>query len=347
MNRSRLVALVAAALLAVGSHPLKADVKTEEKTRVQFAGVLGGIVNLFGGKSAREGVTSAVALKGERKATTSGDTGRIVDLAEEKIYELDVKRKTYKVMTFAELRRQMDEARRKAEEESRKAQARDKDKEKDKAPERDPNAKEMEIDFDIKETGQKKTVSGFDTREVVLTITVREKGKKLEESGGLSLTSDMWIAPTVAAMKEIRDFDVRFAQQLAGPMIAGASPEEMGRMLAAYPMMKDALAKMSAEGAKLDGTPLMTVLTFDAVKSADQVAQEAKQGGDDDKTKDNSSVGGLLGGLARRAAQRRSGGQDENKTRVTFMTTTTEVLKISTDVAAADVAVPAGFKENR
>jgi hypothetical protein len=156
----------------------------------------------------------------------------------------------------------------------------------------------------------------------------------------------MWIAPTVAALKEIRDFDVRFAQKLAGPMIAGASPEEMGRMLAAYPMMKDALAKMSAEGAKLDGTPLLTVMTFDAVKSADQVAQEAKQG-DDDKTKDNSSVGGLLGGLARRAAQRRSGGQDENKTRVTFMTTTTEVLKISTDVAATDVAVPAGFKENK
>jgi hypothetical protein len=346
MNRSRLVAPLLVALLAAGSHPLKADVKTEEKTRVQFAGVLGGIVNLFGGKSAREGVTSAVALKGERKATTSGDTGRIVDLAEEKIYDLDVKRKTYKVMTFAELRRQMDEARRKAEEESRKAQARDKDKDKEKAPERDPNAKEMEIDFDIKDTGQKKSVSGFDTHEVVLTITVREKGKKLEESGGLSLTSDMWIAPTVAALKEIRDFDVRFAQKLAGPMIAGASPEEMGRMLAAYPMMKDALAKMSAEGAKLDGTPLMTVMTFDAVKSADQVAQEAKQG-DDDKTKDNASVGGLLGGLARRATQRRSGGQDENKTRVTFMTTTTEVLKISTDVAATDVAVPAGFKENK
>ena len=43
MNRSRLVTPLVVALLAVGSHPLKADVKTEEKTRVQFAGVLGGI----------------------------------------------------------------------------------------------------------------------------------------------------------------------------------------------------------------------------------------------------------------------------------------------------------------
>jgi hypothetical protein len=29
------------------------------------------------------------------------------------------------------------------------------------------------------------------------------------------------------------------------------------------------------------------------------------------------------------------------------MTSTTEVLKVVTDVAAADVAVPAGFKENK
>jgi hypothetical protein len=117
-------------------------------------------------------------------------------------------------------------------------------------------------------------------------------------------------------------------------------------MLAAYPMMKDALAKMSAEGGKLDGTPLMTTLTFDVVKSADQIAQDAKQG-DDDKSRDNGSVGGLLGGLARRGIQRRSGAQDENKARTTFMTSTTEVLKISTEVAAADVAVPAGYKENK
>ena len=350
MRHPRFALPLVLVLVALSPYSLRADVKTDEKTRVQFTGVLGGIVNLFGGKSAREGVTSTVAVKGDRKATTnsSDNTGRIVDLGEEKIYDLDLKRKTYKVITFADLRRQIEEARRKGEEEARKAQAQAKDNKADKAPERDPNAKEMEIDFDIKNTGQKKTVSGFETHEVVLTITVREKGKTLEQSGGLLLTSDMWLAPTVAALKEIRDFDVRMAQKMTSAVLSGASPEEMGRMMATYPMMKDALAKMSAEGGKIDGTPLTTTLTFDAVKSADQVAQDSKQG-DEDKSKDNSSVGGLLGGLARRATQKRSGGQDENKdkARVTFMTSTTEILKISTDVAAADVAVPAGFKENK
>ena len=46
----------------------------------------------------------------------------------------------------------------------------------------------MEIDFDVKNTGEKKTINGFDTHEVVMTITVREKGKTLEQSGGMVVT---------------------------------------------------------------------------------------------------------------------------------------------------------------
>ena len=344
MQRSRIALLLALVLAIGGSRSLKADVKTEEKTRVQFSGVLGGVVNFFGGKAAREGVTSTVAVKGDRKATTADNTGKIIDLTEEKIYDLDIRRKTYKVTTFAELRKQMEDARRRAEEEAKKAQAREKDK-----PERDPNAKEMEIDFDVKDTGQKKSIAGYDAHEVVLTITAREKGKKLEESGGLVLTSDMWLAPTVAAMKEIRDFDARYAAKLAGPMMAGASAEDMGRMLAMYPQMKDALVKLAAEGNKLDGTPLSTTMTFETVKAAADVEKEAKESKADDDSKSNEKgVGGLLGGLARRAAQRRSsGGDGENKPRATFMTSTTEVLKIATDVAATDTAIPAGFNENK
>ena len=38
---------------------------------------------------------------------------------------------------------------------------------------------------------------------------------------------------------------------------------------------------------------------------------------------------------------------DAGKARATFMTISSEVLKVVTDVAAADVAVPAGFKENK
>src|SRR5207247_10169077 len=118
------VTFVALAIcLTIGSaHALKADVKSDEKSLVKFEGMLGKVVSLFGGKAAREGVKTSVAVKGDRKVSMSDTTGQIIDLREEKVYDLDVKKKTYKVTTFAEMRRQLEEAQRKAEEEAKKAQ---------------------------------------------------------------------------------------------------------------------------------------------------------------------------------------------------------------------------------
>src|SRR5438552_1157689 len=61
---------------------------------------------------------------------------------------------------------------------------------------------EMEVEFAIKSTGNKETINGWNTHEEVATVTVHENGKKLEESGGFVLTSDMWIGPRVPAMRE-------------------------------------------------------------------------------------------------------------------------------------------------
>jgi hypothetical protein len=343
MNRTRTIIALSAALLILSSYSLRADVREEQKAQVQFAGMLGRMFNMFGGKSAREGVTSTIAVKGDRKATTSDATGQIIDLGEEKVYDLDLKKKTYTVTTFAELRRRMEEARKKADENARKEAGR----EKEKPAAADPDAKQMEVDFDIKNTGAKKTINGFETHETVMTITVREKGKTLEQGGGMVTTSDMWLTSKIAAMKEVTDFDVRYAQKLYGTMIAGVSAEQMAAAMAMYPMMKPALGKMSAEGGKIDGTPIQTTTTMDAVKSAEQIAADAKAGGDDSKPTAGGGVSGMLGGFAKKMAQKKMGGDDANKDRATFMTMTSEVLKVVTDVSAADVAVPAGFKENK
>jgi hypothetical protein len=337
MTRLRFpLAAVLALLVAVPA--LRADVRTDEKTKFQLAGVVGKVINMFGGKAAREGVASTVAVKGDRKSTMNESTGQIIDLAEEKVYDVDVKRKTYKVTTFAELRRQMEDAQKKAEEEARKEQASGKSSE----PAPQKSEKEVEVDFDVKNTGETKTINGFNTHQAIATVTVREKGKTLEESGGLVMTTDMWLAPRIAAMKEITDFDVKFAQKLYGPMVAGASPQDMAAAMAMYPQMKQALAKMNAEGGKIEGTPILTTVTMDAVKSAAQLAEEAKAS-DDSKPSSARSVGGLLGGLAKKAAKK----DDEPKARATFLTTTVEVLKVTTDVTADNVAVPAGFKETK
>jgi hypothetical protein len=261
-------------------------------------------------------------------------TGQIVDLTEEKVYDLDLKKKSYKVITFAELRRRMEDAQKKAAEDARKQEGRE-------APAAASNEKQMEIDVDIRNTGEKKAINGFDTQQVIMTITLREKGRTLEQGGGMVATTDMWLAPKIAAMKEIADFDVRYAQKLYGGMFAGVSAEQMAAAMALYPMMKQAMGRMTTEGAKIDGTAITTTVRMDAVKSEEQMAEQATA----TEERPAAGLGGLLGGIAKKAAARK--GDDGSKARTTFMTSTNEVLAIATAVSAADVDVPVGFKESR
>jgi len=204
--RSRVLATFVLVLFA--SYGVFADVRTEQKTQVQFGGMLGRVMNLFGGQAAREGTTSTVLVKGNRKVTATGNTSQIIDLSEEQVYDLDLRRRTYKVTTFAEMRRRIEEAQRRAQENARKQQE----------PESPETAqgeqKEVEVDFEVKNTGETKTINGFDTKQTLVVITVREKGKTLDESGGLVLTSDTWLAPEQPALKEVGDFDRRYAEKL-------------------------------------------------------------------------------------------------------------------------------------
>lgn len=342
MTQFRVSVLLALCLMMSSVHALRADVRADQRTRFQFAGMFGKVVNLFGGKSAREGVTSTVAIKGNRKLTRTDTTGQIIDLDEEKIYDIDLKKKSYKVTTFAELRREMEEAQKKAAEDARKAQ-REEGGGASQSPSSNEAPQEVEVDFDVKNTGQTKTISGFNTRQAIMTVTVREKGKTLEQGGGLVMTTDMWLAPRIAALNEIGEFDAKYFQKLYGPVMAGASAQDMAAAMALYPMMKPAIEKMSAETGKLEGTAITTTVTMDAVKPADQVAEEQKSD-DDSKASAPRTVGGLLGGFARKIQKK---DDEAPKARATFMTTSHEVLKVATDVTAEELAIPAGFKENK
>ncbi|HKT79154.1 MAG TPA: hypothetical protein VJP86_02960 [Vicinamibacterales bacterium] len=336
MNRGTVATALTLGILAGSASTLLADVRADQKNLVKFEGALGRIVNMFGGKAAKDGVKSTDAVKGDRKISLSDTSGQIIDLAEEKIYDLDVKKKTYRVTTFEEIRRRMAEAQRKAEEDAKKQTA-------PADRPQDTSGKELEIDFDVKDTGLRKAINGFDTRQVVMTLAMREKGKTIDQSGGLVVTADTWLTPTIASMKELAEFNARYARQLAGPMIAGASPEEVASAMAMYPGMKDAMARLRTEGAKLDGTPILTTVIVEAVKSAEQLAEEQKTQQQQSQPSASGGLGGLAGGLMKKAVTK----SEPPKPRVTVMTTTNEVLKVTTDVAAADVAVPAGFKEAR
>ena len=329
MKRLVRIAVVACAVGAL-AVPASAEVKTRDKTQVKFEGMLGRMLSLFGGKGAKEGIESRTAVKGNRKATMSENTGQIVDLGEEKVYDLDLKKKQYTVTTFEEIRRKMREAEERARKEAEKEQPAEKPSEPQKP------TKEYEFDFDVKETGQKKQIAGYEARNVVATVTVREKGKTLDDSGGMVMTNDMWLGPQVPQMKEFADFDMRYWKQLQGPQAAAISAEQMATVLAMFPLVGKAMERMQKDGDKLSGTPLETTTMFESVLSKDQLTQAQAQS-------QQSSGGGGIGGLLAKKIIKK----EEPKQRATVMTLHHEILEIATSVAAADLAVPADFKEKK
>ena len=308
--------------------PSTADVKTRDKTQVKFEGMLGRMMGLFGGRAAKDGVVVTNAVRGDLKIELNDSTGRIVDLGEEKVYTLDMKRKTYEVKTFEELRRELREAQEKAEREAPKEEERRDEPAQEQAKDEKPE-REYEVDFDVKETGATKKLAGYDTREVVMTITVREKGRTLEESGGMVMTSNAWMGPDIPAMKELADFEMRYWKAIT-PEAEGMSAEQMAAILAMYPMLKSAMERQRTESASLQGTPLATTTVFEAVKSKEQLAQSSQQ---------QQGGGGLGGMLARRMMKR------DEKPRATILTITHETLEVTPDVAPGELQIPEGFKQ--
>ncbi len=316
---------LAVPMVALCAGSAVADVKTRDRTQVKLEGMLGRMMGMFGGKAAKDGLVTTNAVKGDRKIELNDSTGRIVDLKEEKVYALDMKKKTYEVTTFEELRRRMREAQEKARRETPK-------EEQPQEPQQEPGKpeKEVEVDFDVKETGQTKTLAGHNTREVVMTVTVREKGRTLDEGGGLVMTANSWMAPAIPALKELAEFEMRYWKAIA-PEAAGMSAEQMAALSAMYPLLQNAMERLKSEGSKLEGTPLATTTVLEAVKSKEQAAQQSQQSGG----------GGLGGMLARRMMKR------EDKPRATVLTINHETLEVTPSVAATDLDIPAGFREQK
>lgn len=321
MSRTLSIVSTATALAFTASIAL-ADGNVQQKTRVQFGGFVGGVVNVFGGKAAREGVTSTTAVKGDRRLTTTDRSGELVDLSEEKIYRLDYGRKSYSVVTFDELRRQYEEAKKDAEQDA-----------KEKKSEKKEEGPEYEVDFDVRETGEKQTINGYNTRQVITTVTVREKGKKLEQSGGAVLTADMWMGPKISAMREINAFNEKYFKQLYGDSLADM--QQMAVLMATTPTFAKAMKEFGKKRNAFDGEAVRTTLTFETVAAPGQDGEEEEV----------SSPAGMVGGLLRGAMKKRQEKKGEAPApgRSRLFESTTELLSASND--AGDVGIPAGFKQ--
>jgi len=338
MRRSPLVVgtLCLVLITAIG---LSADVKSRQKTQVKLEGMLGRMAGMFGGKAMKEGTVNTIAISGDRMMTVTDQSGELIDLAAERVYKIDFKGKSYKVQTFAEIRKDWEEAQAKMKEQA--AEAREK------ADQQSAGERQYEIDFSIDKSAERKTINGYDCQQVIMTIAMRQKGKKLEDGGGMVMTSDIWMGPKIAAMQEQTAFQERYIKKLFGTDTETMA-RDFAQVMAVYPQMQSGMARLQKESAKLDGTAILTTTKMESVMTPDQAqarADQQKSGG--------GGIGGIPGGLGGMFGKKKKAEEAPKdqpaaagaSNRATIMTTTMELLGVETSVAAADVELPAGFKQ--
>ncbi len=200
-------------------------------------------------KKVGEPITYTVYLKGNRMARVSSDTTQIVDLDAETITDINNADHTYTVMTFEQMRQQIENARKEME----KKQAEQKGKEATTSSEPPP---EMKFKVNVRETGATKDVSGVNASEAILAMQLEATDQKTQQTGSMAITNDMWMAQEIPGYDELREFEKRYAEKMKMVLSGAINPS----MLAMQPGMGQGLADLVKEMSKLKGVPVLQIM---------------------------------------------------------------------------------------
>jgi hypothetical protein len=156
-------------------------------------------------------------LKGQKMMTSTGDIDIIVDFGAQTITNVNNAKKTYTVKKFG-----------------------------------DAAAGEANTDvtMDVKETGQKKNVNGFNASEMLVTMNMdmdTGRGPAMK----MQLELDMWISPDVPGAGELRDFYRKNAANFPWRAMTGG---------AANPSMQKAMAQMQRAMTEINGVVVEQVM---------------------------------------------------------------------------------------
>jgi len=352
--------------LTLATCPLLfADYTYEETTQITGGSMLNmmKMMGHFSSEARKVGdpIVSTVYLKDNRMAKVTPDSIEIIDLDKETITHIDMIKKTYTVMTFQQMKDQIENAR----QEMEKKQA----EHPNAAPPPANQNPDVKVSFDVKvrKTGAEKQISGLDSKEAILTMTMNATDQKTQQSGAMAITNDMWMVPSIPGYEQVRDFQKRFAEKMA-TAYSGLGME-FSRALAQNPGATQGLADMGKEMQKLDGVPVLQIMRMGSTANGQPLpaASEAPlppdnspampSAGDVAKQSVTSALTSRLGGFGfgkkKKDDQQPPANQNANQsgntaqpTAAILMESQTTVSKFSSGaVDSSHFDVPAGFKQ--
>jgi hypothetical protein len=352
---------IALGLCTLLTTPSFADFRYDETTQIT-GGTIVSMMKFVGvfskdAKKTMDPITSTVLVQGNRMARINPDHTEIIDLDKETITTIDHKKKQYTVMTFNQMKQQMEEAMKKAKEQQAKAKP---------AEPQGNGAPPPKLNFkvNVRNTAATKHVAGLDAKESILSMQLEATDQQSGQTGSLAITNDMWMAPEIPGYDEVRDFNKRFAVKMG--VVFGDTFKPM--VAAMQPGSAVGMAEMAKEMSKLNGVPVMQVMRMGsttngqplpAASEAPLPASNGPSTGDVAKQSVSSAITSKLGGFGgfgkkkkdpaqqdQQAPDQSKSGQADTPTQSVLMESSTQMASFSSaPINSSQFSVPAGYAQ--
>jgi hypothetical protein len=249
----KLIKGVVLGVVVATSTSLYADFTYTETTQMTGGSMLG-LMKMAAAfskqaRQAGEPIVSTVAIKGNRMVHINPTNTEIIDLDAETITNIDTLKKQYTVVTFEQMKQQIEAAAAKMKEQQEKSQPAS-------APQQQPSTVDVNFQIHVRNTGQSKDVSGLSASESILAMNMDATDKSSGQTGSLAITNDMWLVPEIPGYDEVKEFYRKFALKMGTVFNSAINPA----MLAQYQGASKGMADMAKEMSKLKGTPVLQVM---------------------------------------------------------------------------------------
>lgn len=283
-------------------HIASADVTTQQRISIDGIGGMS-IANMSG--------TTTTIISGERSRTESdlqmqsklvrmfarGAAGPHVDIVRldlDKIDHLNVAKKEYTEMTFEQLREQMQKAMGQAGAAQNKEEPKPSSIDDSQCEWSDPKA-------EVKRTGEKSTIAGYDTERMTITASQACKDKQSGQVCEFVLSLDEWLAPKFASSAEAQKYARAYAQKM-GLGTATTSRDISERAQSMFGRYKGIWSEVASKTKDMKGYPVKTTFAFAVggpqCKNAQASNSSASNSSDSSASEPTSpaAVAGQIGG---------------------------------------------------
>jgi len=257
-------------------------------------------------------------FKGQKMKTDNGDTATILDFDAQTITTVNNKAKTISVRNFSDVVAATKQ-------------------------------NDMSVKIDIKETGQQKTINGYNAKELIMTMDVAMGGNdspQMQQMGKMQMEMDMWLSGDVPGVDELRSFYKKNLQRMPFAALGGGG----------NPAMQSAMAEMQRKMAEMNGVQVLAVMKMKpaggaAAPAMPQMtpAQMAQMQAAMAKLQEMQKQGGPQAAAAAQAMAR-MGGMTNGAPAGGTSNALIEITMESTDFSTAPIpdsvfAIPAGYQK--